>query len=81
MNSKLALRKKEEARTLGVLLTGGVIGALAGIGAAYVLLRARETRSRDQGADLPVLSSSSAVKLGLLLFGLFRQIGDIAAGR
>jgi hypothetical protein len=81
MSSKLALRRKEDRRTLGVLLAGGVIGALAGVGAAYVLLQAREVRSRNIGADLPILSSGSAAKLGLLLLGLFRQINDIARGR
>jgi hypothetical protein len=80
MNRKLALRRREETRTLGVLLAGGVVGALAGIGAAYLLLQARETRSRELNADLPILSSGSAVKLGLLLFGLFRQIQEIASG-
>jgi hypothetical protein len=66
---------------MGVLVAGGVIGALAGVGAAYLLLRARETRRRETGADLPIISSGSAVRLGALLFGLFRQINDIAQGR
>ncbi len=81
MDRKMTLRRKDEARKLGVLLAGGVIGALTGIGAAYLLLQARETRSRDLDADLPLLSSGSAAKLGLLLFGIFRQIKDIASGR
>ncbi|MBN2084405.1 MAG: hypothetical protein JW748_04210 [Anaerolineales bacterium] len=81
MSRDLALRRRQESRTLGVLLAGGVIGALAGVGAAYLLLQARETQRRTTGEDLPVISSGGAVKLGALLFGLFRQINDIALGR
>jgi hypothetical protein len=81
MAREISVRRKEESRKMGVLLAGGVVGALAGIGAAYLLLQARETHRRETGADLPILSSGSAVRLGALLFGLFRQINDIARGR
>ena len=81
MAREISVRRKEESRKMGVLLAGGVIGALAGIGAAYLLLRARETHRRETGAELPILSSGSAVRLGALMFGLFRQINDIARGR
>jgi hypothetical protein len=80
MNRKMELRRRRGARTAGVLIAGGVIGALAGVGAAYMLLQAREARSQDPDADQPLLSSGNAVKLGLLVFGLFRQIYDIACG-
>jgi hypothetical protein len=81
MSRDLALRRKQETRTLGVLLAGGVIGALAGVGAAYMLLQAQEMRRATTDADLPIISSGGAVKLGALLFGLFRQIYEIAQGR
>jgi len=81
MDRRPAPRRNENARRMGVLLAGGVIGAMAGVGAAYLLLQARESRRHDTDADLPILSSGSAVKLGVLLFGLFRQINDIAHGR
>jgi hypothetical protein len=81
MDKKLALRRKGDSTRFGVLLVGGMVGALAGIGAAYLLLQAREARARDTGADLPILNSSSAAKLGLVLFGLFRQVNEIAHGR
>jgi hypothetical protein len=80
MSRDLALRRKQETHTLGVLLAGGVIGALAGIGAAYMLLQAREMRRGTTDADLPIISSGGVVKLGVLLFGLFRQINEIAQG-
>ena len=81
MSNRLAKRQNPNARKLGVLMAGGVVGALAGIGAAYLLLQAREARQRETDTELPILSSNSAVKLGLLLFGLFRQIQEIARGR
>jgi hypothetical protein len=81
MDRKLALKRKGDSSRFSVLLVGGVVGALAGIGAAYLLLQARETRIRDTGADLPILNSGSAAKLGLVIFGLFRQINEIAHGR
>jgi hypothetical protein len=80
-NRDLSIRRKQETRTMGVLLAGGVIGALVGVGAAYMLLQAREKQQRTTGAPLPVISSNGAVKLGVLLFGLFRQINEIAQGR
>jgi|MudIll2142460700_1097286.scaffolds.fasta_scaffold3169382_1 hypothetical protein len=80
-NRDLSIRRKQETRTMGVLLAGGVIGALVGVGAAYMLLQAREKQQRTTDAQLPVISSGGAVKLGVLLFGLFRQINEIAQGR
>jgi hypothetical protein len=64
----------------GVLLLGGVVGALIGVGAAYLLLQAKEKRSQELDADVPVVSSGGLMKIGLLVFGLLRQIGDIARG-
>ena len=73
-------RRKNNARTTGVLLAGGVIGGIAGVGAAYLLLAARDRRSRETGEETPLVSTGNAVKLGALLYGLFRQIEEIARG-
>jgi hypothetical protein len=81
MNRELATRGKSNGDMLGVLLVGGVIGAMAGVGAAYLLLQARRARRRGAEEQLPLITSSDAVKLGVLLFGLLRQINDIAQGR
>jgi hypothetical protein len=81
MDKNMAIRRQQENRMIGVIVTGGVIGAMLGVGAAYMLLQAREKERRTTGADLPVISSGSAVRLGALLFGLFRSINDIAQGR
>ncbi|MFN2297570.1 MAG: hypothetical protein ACK2UB_01885 [Anaerolineales bacterium] len=73
-------RRKNNARTMGVLLAGGVIGGIAGVGAAYLLLAARERRRSETGEETPLVSTGNAVKLGALLYGLFRQIEEIARG-
>jgi hypothetical protein len=80
MTREIEPRRRETARRTGVLLAGGVIGALAGVGAAYLLLAARDRRRRETDEDLPLISAGSAMKLGVLLFGLFRQIDEIARG-
>jgi hypothetical protein len=83
--AKLTTRTKENrmarrSPTTGVLLLGGVVGALIGVGAAYLLLQAKEKRSQGMDEDVPVVSSGGLMKIGLLVFGLLRQIGDIGRG-
>ena len=52
-----------------VLVLGGVLGALTGLGAAYLLV----ARSKKH-AEPPNLSAMEGVRLGLLIFGLLRQV-------
>jgi hypothetical protein len=59
-----------------VLLIGGVLGALTGLGAAYLFMQSQQRR----GADAPSISSATLVKLGLLVFGLLRSVGGLADG-
>lgn len=55
-----------------VLLTGAVLGALTGVGAAYLLIQKAEKENR------PVkVGASEGVRLGLMLLGLLRQIGQL----
>ena len=59
-----------------VLLIGGLVGALTGLGAAYVII------SRSQEHDEPPkIGAGDGVRLGLLLLGLVRQIGELGAGQ
>lgn len=51
------------------LLIGAAIGALTGLGAAYLL----NQRAEKRGEALTI-SSGEGVKLGLLVLGLLRQI-------
>jgi hypothetical protein len=81
MDKKLALRGNKNAREAGALLVGGLIGALTGVGAAYLLWQAREKRLRGTEDDEPLISSGRAVKLGVMLFGLLRQINEVAQGK
>jgi hypothetical protein len=81
MDKSLAKRTSVGGRKAGVLLVGGLIGALTGVGAAYLLWQAREKRLRGTDADEPLMSSGRAVKLGVMLFGLLRQINEVAQGK
>ena len=59
-----------------VLLVGGVIGALTGLGAAYLII------SKSQEHDeLPKIRAGDGLRLALLLLGLVRQIGELGAGQ
>lgn len=55
-----------------VLAMGAVIGLLAGMVAAYLLVQ----RAESQGQK-PKLTAGEGVKLGALVFGLLRQISQL----
>lgn len=57
------------------LLLGGVVGALTGLGAAYLLIQ----RAEDRG-EQPKLGTGEGVKLGLWILGLLRQVGELGEG-
>jgi hypothetical protein len=59
-----------------VLLIGGVLGALTGVGAAYLFMQSQ----RRRGADAPSVSGGSLVKLGLLVLGLLRSVTELSDG-
>jgi hypothetical protein len=59
-----------------VMLIGGLLGALTGLGAAYLFMQSQQRR----GAEASSISGGNLVKLGLLLFGLLRSVGDLADG-
>jgi hypothetical protein len=54
------------------MLLGGVLGALTGVAAAYLLIR----RSED-GEQPPKIGAGEGVRLGLLLLGLLRQVTEL----
>jgi len=51
------------------LVVGAVIGALTGLGAAYLL-----TRRAEQKGEPLAINSGQGLKLGMLVAGLLRQI-------
>ena len=52
------------------LVVGAVLGALTGVGAAYLLIR----QADEDGVQF---SSKEGVKLGITLLGLLRQITQL----
>lgn len=71
---------RSSAPKTSILLLGGVIGAITGIGAAYLLWQAKEKRFEEFEEDVPLVSSGGLMRIGLVVVGLLRQIGDIARG-
>ena len=58
-----------------LLAIGAVVGALTGLGAAYLLvIRAKKREER------PSLNAIEGIKLGLLVFGLLRQVSLLGSG-
>ncbi len=51
------------------LIIGGLVGALTGLGATYIMVQRSE--------DPPEMGAADGLKLGLLLLGLVRQVGDL----
>ena len=56
-------------------IIGGVIGALLGVGAAYIYVNAAE-----ESGEAPELRPGSAVTIGLSLLALLRQVAAIGEG-
>lgn len=58
-----------------VLVIGGVIGALSGLGAAYLFVQRAK-----KGTEPPSLTAMEGVKLALLVFGLLRSVAMLGGG-
>lgn len=58
-----------------ILLTGLVLGAAVGLGAAYLLVQ----RAEREGETVEI-GAGEAVKLGLLVFGLLRSVSQLGGG-
>ena len=56
-------------------VVGGVLGALLGLGAAYIYINAAE-----QSGEPPEVSPGTAVTVGLSLLALLRQVAAIGEG-
>ena len=54
---------------------GGVLGALLGLGAAYIYVNAAE-----KSGEAPEVSPGTAVTIGLSLLALLRQVSVIGEG-
>ncbi len=58
-----------------VLAIGAVVGALTGLGAAYLLIQRAKRRN-----EIPNLNASEGIKLGVIVFGLLRQVALLGSG-
>ena len=56
-------------------IIGGVVGALLGLGAAYIYVNAAE-----ESGETPELTPGTAVTIGLSLLALLRQVAAIGEG-
>lgn len=54
------------------LIVGAVVGAITGVGAAYLLVR----RAEQEDGEV-ALSTGEGLRLGLLVLGLLRQIAQL----
>ena len=61
-----------------VMVIGGVVGALLGVGAAYLYLQSAEVRVDEEGNErLPTVQPAKALTLGLGVMTLLRQIAGM----
>ena len=74
MDSEELMERQDESWKSRLLLAGGVVGALTGLGVAYLMVQ----RAEHRGGDLE-LSSGEGLRLGLLLLGMLRQVADLAS--
>ena len=58
-----------------VLIGGAVLGALTGLGAAYLMVRTSE----QEGTELTV-NPTDGIRIGLTVLGLLRLIAGIGGG-
>lgn len=58
-----------------LLVIGAVIGALTGLGAAFLMIQRAEKRGLK-----PALSTREGVSLGMLVLGLLRQVSQLGGG-
>lgn len=54
---------------------GGVVGALLGVGAAYIYIN-----SAEESGETPEVTPGTAVTIGLALLALLRQVAAIGEG-
>jgi len=55
-----------------VMLAGAIVGALTGLGAAYLYVK-----KSDEMAEKPRLTSGEGMKIGLGVVGLLKMITDL----
>jgi len=59
-----------------ILLIGALVGALAGVAGAFLLLRRAEAKGTK-----PAIDAGEGLRIGLLVMGLLRQVALIGDGK
>jgi ABC-type Fe3+-siderophore transport system permease subunit len=75
MNSKATESKDQENWKPQVLIVGAVLGALVGVGAAYLI-----SQQAERSGKKPEMSAGAGIRLGLLVLGLLRQVAALGDG-
>jgi hypothetical protein len=61
-----------------VMIVGGIVGALLGVGAAYVYLQSADVKVDEEGNEqLPAVQPAKALTIGLAVMTLLRQIAGM----
>ena len=63
------IEKKENSMKSKVLAIGAVVGALTGLGTAYLL-----TKNAEKDGEELSITTGQGLKLGLLILGTLRQV-------
>jgi hypothetical protein len=66
---KVNIANMDTSWTTQVLVIGAIVGALTGLGGAYLLIQRAKNRN-----ETPSLDAKEGLRLGLLVFGLLRQV-------
>lgn len=80
MQENLVIEKSDADETLSpwmvkALVIGGTLGALTGLGAAYLFVQRAK-----KGTEPPSLTPMEGVKMALLVFGLLRSVALLGGG-
>lgn len=68
------MESKQDNWKTTTLIIGAVLGTLAGLGAAYILIQRAQTEESH-----PRLTAGEGVKLGISVLGLLRQVAEFAS--
>jgi ABC-type Mn2+/Zn2+ transport system permease subunit len=68
--------KATESWKTKALIIGAIIGAVVGLGGAYLLVQNAEKKGHTVS-----VSAGDGVKLGLLVMGLLRQVAELGSGK
>jgi len=75
MNDIVNVEQKQENWKTKTMLIGTLVGALVGASAAYLLIQ-----GADRKDEKISISAGDGVKLGVLVFGLLRQVAQLGEG-